>query len=240
MTYNVLAIGPHPDDVEIGAGGTIALLSAQGYKTAIVDLTRGLLSTRGSDVIRTQEAEDAKRILGTNGRIQMNFFEGSLLTNDWYLYDLVSLIRKTTPEIVLAPYWDDRHPDHGDSSKLITSACFWAGVKKFGSDLPTHRPKRILYYFLHREGPVSLIVNISDVFNKKMQAIKAFKSQFGALTEGEQATFISKPEFMQRIEARALNFGVQIGATYGEGFHCKDVNSVVDLMQWVKIQGVTG
>lgn len=240
MTCDVLAVGAHPDDVELGIGGTLAKLAMQGYSVILLDLTRARLSTRGDIVTREQEAAKAAEILGAKGRINLDLMEGSLLTDPNGLQKLVSTIRNLRPKLVLAPYFEDRHPDHGDASTLVQKAYFWAGVTKFGDDQPPFRPHRVAYYFCHREGPCSMVVDVSETFETKLASVRAYRSQFN-LEEGETAnTFLSRPEFIDRVVSRSKNYGMQIGVAYGEPLFVREMNSVPDLMKWTKDQGDVG
>ncbi len=240
MNFDILAIGPHPDDVELGCAGTLINLVDSGYKVGIVDLTEAMLSTRGDQLSRFEESNSAFRIIGATERFQMDFYEGSLLSDRYNINRLVSLIRKTKPHIVLAPYWDDRHPDHIDASRLIQTACFWSGVSRFGDDQSPHRPHRIIYYFLHWVGPVSIIVDISASFDRKLQAIRAYYSQFLVHPGEREMTYISRPEFLEKIINRASYYGSQIGSEYGEPFFVRENIRVENLMSWAGVQGIVG
>jgi len=240
MTCDVLAVGAHPDDIELGVGGTLALLAKQGYNHVLVDLTRAGLSTRGDIVTREVEAGEAARVLGAKERRNLELFEGSLLTDPNGLYRLVSAIREFRPRLILAPYFEDRHPDHGDASTLVQKAYFWAGAEKFGDDQPPFRPERVAYYFCHREGPFSLVVDVSETFETKLESVKAYHSQF-SLQPGESPnTYISRPEFFDRVINRALYFGTQIGVKYGEPLYVRETHRVSDLMKWTEEQGDVG
>jgi len=212
----------------------------RGYRIALTDLTEALLSTRGDALSRIKEAEAARAIIGAHKRIQLGLVESALNSDRESLGKVVNLIRQVQPHIVMAPYWDDRHPDHRDASLLIQTACFWAGVAKFGSDLPPHRPHRIAYYFLHREGPPSIIVDISAVFDRKLKAIRAYHSQFLVSPGEREITYISRPEFIEKIINRARYYGSLIGAEYGEALHIREPVRIDDLMVWAGTQGVVG
>ncbi|MFH0765497.1 MAG: bacillithiol biosynthesis deacetylase BshB1 [Calditrichota bacterium] len=240
MTFDVLAIGPHPDDLELGCGGTLVGLVDRGYRVAMADLTEALLSTRGDALSRIQEAETARAIIGAPRRFQVGLAESALQSDRDSLERLVNLIRQTQPHILFCPYWDDRHPDHRDASMLIQTACFWSGVSKFGSDLPPHRPHRTIYYFLHREGPPSFIVDISATFDRKLKAIRAYHSQFLSSPGEREMTYISRPEFLEKIINRARYYGSLIGAEYGESFYVRESIRVEDIMTWAGTQGVVG
>lgn len=240
MSCDVLAIGAHPDDIELSAGGTVALLADQGYRVGLLDLTRARLSTRGDEFTRQDEAAEAAQILGAHTRINLDALEGSLLSDPFTLNKLVSVIREQRPSLILSPYWEDRHPDHADASRLVQRAYFWSGVPKFGDDQPPHRPKRVVYYRSHWETETSLVVDISTTFDRKMAASRAYKSQFDLLPGEEPNTYISRPDFFDKVIARAKFFGSKIGAAYGEPFFVRETNKVTDLVMWADGQGEVG
>ncbi|MCF7810937.1 bacillithiol biosynthesis deacetylase BshB1 [bacterium] len=240
MVFDALAIGAHADDVELGCGGTLINLTDKGYLVAIADLTEALLATRGDAETRVKENTVAAEIMGVRERFQLGFKEGSIATGANNLIELTSLIRKTKPYILFAPYWEDRHPDHVDASKLIQSAAFWSGIAKFGDNQPPHRPHRIFYYFTHWEGPVSLSVDISAAFDRKLKAIRSYRSQFSPHLGNERMTYISRPEFLEKLISRARYFGSKTGVEYGEPFFLRDMNRIEDAMAWAGEQGVIG
>lgn len=241
MNLDILAIGAHPDDIELGCAGTLVTLVDQGYRVGLADLTDAVLATRGDRDTRSKEAENARRIIGASKRYRLGFREASIFDpNTDNLYRMVSLIRRTCPYVILAPYWEDRHPDHVDASKLVQSAVFWSGVAKFGDNQPPHRPHRVLYYFTHYEGPASLVIDISTTFDRKLKAVRSYHSQFQPQLGSEQMTYISRPEFLEKIISRARYYGSRIGAEYGEPLYVREMNRVEDLMSWANGQGVTG
>jgi len=240
MALDMLVVGPHPDDVELACGGTIITHTDKNYRVGIVDLTDAAMSTRGAPDTRAHEADTAANLMGVTERIRLGFKEGALECKVENLYPLVSVIRSTKPQVVLAPYWDDRHPDHGDTSRLVQNACFWAGVPKYGDNQHPHRPQRVLFYFLHWMGPVSMVVDISNTFDRKLAAIRAYHSQFYARPGDSAFTYISRPEFLEKVINRARYYGGLIGAEYGEPFHVRDMHREPDLIEWVNRQGLTG
>lgn len=203
-------------------------------------MTKALLSTHGDQDTRHREARDGMEIIGAEERIQLGFFEGSIDVNSDYLNKLVSLIRKFRPLLVFIPWHEDRHPDHGDASKLIQKAVFWAGIAKYGDTQSPHRPHRVINYFIHWEGEISLVVDISACFDRKLKAIRAYRSQFLPQPGSGRMTYISRPEFLEKLISRARYYGSLIGAEYGEPFYVKEMNRVEDLMKWAGEQGVVG
>ncbi len=237
---DILAVSPHPDDVELACSGTLIQLIDKGYRVALVEMTDALLSTTGDPVTRQVEAEAARKIMGVHERYQLGLKEGSLTPSGENLYRMVSLIRQTRPYIILSPYKEDRHPDHSATSQIVQTACFWAGVPKYGDNQAPHRPHRLINFFLHWEGPVSFVVDISSTFDRKLKAIRAYHSQFLAQPADRSYTYISRPEFLENIINRARYYGAQIGAEYGEAFHVRETLRVDDIMTWANIQGVVG
>jgi N-acetylglucosamine malate deacetylase 1 len=224
-TVDVLAIGAHPDDVEVGCGGAIALCAEAGVKVAIADLTAGELSTRGTPEQRRLEAQSAAAILGVVSRIVLGLPDGSVGTDASHQDELVRLLRTLRPRIVLAPYHlMDRHPDHAATGRLVRDAAFFAGVGRRGIGEP-HRPERVYHYMLHHMFTASFVIDISAVWAKRTDAIAAYRSQFDPRGDDERdigpPTAISGPEFVPMWNARAQSFGAMIGATYGEAYYCE-------------------
>jgi LmbE family N-acetylglucosaminyl deacetylase len=141
---------------------------------------------------------------------------------------------------MLSPYHEDRHPDHSATSELVQAASFWAGVARFGDSQPPHRPHRVLNYFLHWEGPAAFIVDISSTFDRKLEAIRCYHTQFLTSPEDRSMTYISRPEFLEKIINRARNYGSQIGSEYGEAFYLREPQRVDNLVTWADMQGVVG
>ncbi len=218
---DILAFGAHPDDVELSCGGTLLKLAEQGYSTAIIDLTRAELSTQGNPEQRRQEAETAGRILKVAVRENLMFPDGGIVNNEENRLRVIETIRKHKPQIVLAPFNQDRHPDHEHTSQLVRECCFYAGLEKIQTRSEPHRPHTVLYYFQHWVEQPVFIVDISDTFETKMEAVRAYKSQFIRTEKNIKETFINRPEFLQSIKNRAEYFGYQAGVRYGEAFHVR-------------------
>lgn len=220
---DILAFGSHPDDVELGCGGTLALHASKGYKTGIVDLTQGELGTRGTIEIRTKESESAAVILQASVRLNTKFEDGFFLNDKKHQLEIVKVIRQYRPKIVFANAHTDRHPDHGRGSQLVSDSCFLAGLEKIhtefdGEEQKAWRPKSVYHYIQYRNQKPDIVVDISDYFEVKMDAVKAHRSQFYDATSTESETLISKPEFLEYIKGNALDMGKQIGVRYAEGF----------------------
>ncbi|MEY4464980.1 MAG: hypothetical protein RLZZ465_610 [Bacteroidota bacterium] len=216
---DLLAFAAHPDDVELAASGTIIKHIRMGYQCGIIDLTRGELGTRGTAEDRDKEAQASSKILGLAVRDNLDLGDGFFEINDASLLAIVTQIRKYKPRIVLANAISDRHPDHGRAATLVSRACFLAGLPKIKTEsLEAHRPKAVYHYIQDRFIKPDIIIDISEVFEQKMEAILAFKTQFYNPNSTEPQTPISSKEFMEFLSARALEYGRTIGTKYGEGF----------------------
>ncbi len=236
---DVLAIAAHPDDIELSCGGTIAKLTKQGKKVGVVDLTQGEMGTRGSAEIRLQEAEKAAKILGLTVRENLKFYDGKFTTGHVNKTRLIRVIRKYKPDVLLIPHWLERHPDHERAHRLSRDAWFYSGLAKIptededGTMLEPHRPK-ICYHFMQKyEFEPSFIVDISDVYDIRMEAIKAYESQFHNPHSTEPETILSRPDFMQFMETRMRYYGNRIGVHYGEPFYAIEsigIRNIYDLV----------
>ena len=227
MNLNVLVFAAHPDDAELSMGGTIARFTSQGLKVGVVDLTKAELSTRGDVKTRATETAAASKILKLKIRENLGIEDGNISISPNSIKKVVQEIRKYKPSIVFAPYINDRHPDHIDVSKLVKRAVFSSGLEKFktsvsGKPQLHFRPKKIFYYMQTYLFEPSFIVDVSEYFHIKMKSVDAFKSQFHNPTSKKKDTFISKPEFIDYVDARARFYGFQIRKKYGEPFYCEE------------------
>jgi N-acetylglucosamine malate deacetylase 1 len=239
MKLDILVLASHPDDAEISCAGTIARHVAMGYKVGIVDLTRGELGTRGTVELREKEAAASAKILGVVVRENLGLQDGFFQNDPTHQLLVIRAVRKFQPAIVLANAVYDRHVDHGKGASLGYDACFLAGLVKietFDADgkkqLPW-RPNVVYHYIQSLYIEPNLIVDISDYWQKKIEAIGAFKSQFFDPDSDEAETYISNPGFVKMLEARAIDWGYAIGTKYGEGFTTRrypGVRSLFDLM----------
>lgn len=224
MKLDILAFASHPDDIELGCAGTLIAHIAQGKKVGIVDLTRGELGTRGTPETRLQEAEEAGRIMGLSVRENLGFADGFFQNDKEHQLKVVEMIRKYKPEIVIMNAIHDRHPDHGRGSELVSESCFKAGLKMIkthnsaGEEQESWRPKAVYHYIQDRLITPDLVVDVTDYWDIKMDTIRAFKSQFYNPDDNSPNTYISSPEFLDFVEARAKEMGHSIGVVYGEGF----------------------
>lgn len=221
MKLDSLVFGTHPDDVELFCAGTLLKLIKQNKKIGIIDLTEGELSTRGNLQIRRAETQRSTEILNISVRENALLEDGNLQNLPENRLRLIFFIRKFKPDIVLLPYGHDRHPDHVNASRLVTDACFYSGLTKIDDGQDAFRPRQLIYYYHHWVQEPTFVVDISDEFEAKISAIKAYQSQFFSPASKEPETFISDKAFLESIENRARYFGDQIGVKYGEPFHLR-------------------
>ncbi len=231
---DILVFAAHPDDAELGCSGTIASQVAKGKKVGIVDLTKGEMGTRGTPEIRMKEADEAAKILGLTARENMGFKDVYFKDDEAHRIELVKIIRKYRPEMVIANAIEDRHPDHGKGSNLATNACFMSGLRKIettfeGEAQDPWRPKHVYHFIQNNYIEPDFIVDISDFWETKVKSILAYQSQFFDPDSKEPASFISDPEFLPFIEARARDFGHRILTIYGEGFTSERYIGIEDL-----------
>ena len=227
MKLDVLVFAAHPDDAELSMGGTIAKLTHHKHKVGIIDLTRGELGTRGTAETRQKEAFKASIILKTEARENLDIPDGDIQRNKENMLKIVKEIRKYKPKIIFAPYFNDRHPDHIDASKLVKEAMFASGLPKVITmdkkvNQAAYRPDKLFYYMQTYTFEPTFIVDISKYINNKMEAVKAYSTQFYDPKSSEPETFISNPKFLDYIESRAKFYGFQIRKNYGEPFYCEE------------------
>ncbi|MCW4450610.1 bacillithiol biosynthesis deacetylase BshB1 [Kaistella sp. BT6-1-3] len=223
MKVDILAIGAHPDDAELGCGGTLAKMISEGKKVAIVDLTQGELGTRGTNVTRAQEAASASEILGISARENLKMKDGFILNSEEYQIQIVKMIRKYQPEIVLANAVDDRHPDHAKAAKLVSDACFLSGLVKIETELDGEhqkqwRPKQVFHYIQWKNITPDFVIDISNFMEKKIEACLAYKTQFYDPDSKEPMTPIATKDFLESLTYRAQDLGRLSGVEFAEGF----------------------
>ncbi len=221
MKLDILAIGAHPDDVELGAGATVAKMVAAGKKVGILDLTRGELGTRGTAETRKQEAEEAAKILGVSVRENLGFRDGFFTNDEAHQMKIIDVIRKYQPEIVLCNAVEDRHIDHGKGADLVEDACFLSGLKKIETEFPAWRPKHIFHYIQWFPLKPDFVLDVSGFVEQKKAACFAYKTQFHDPNNSEPDTPISSKNFQESIENRAKDLGMLIGTEAGEAFMLK-------------------
>jgi len=240
MKLDILAIGAHPDDVELGCGATLAKEVANGKKVGIIDLTRGELGTRGTAETRDTESGEAAKILNVAMRANMEFADGFFINDKQHQIELIKEIRKYKPEIVLCNAIDDRHIDHGKGSQLVSDACFLSGLRKIDTkhededdwQLPW-RPKAVYHYIQWKDLKPDVVVDVSGYMDKKMEAVLAYKTQFFDPNSDEPETPISSKNFTDSIAYRARNLGRLIGTEYGEGFNVERYPGIDSLLHLI-------
>jgi len=223
MKLDILAFGVHPDDVELGCAGTIMAAIDQGKKVGIVDLTRGELGTRGTPTTRTQEAAAAAIIMGVQVRENLDMADGFFVNDEAHQRKIIALIRKYQPDVILANAPEDRHPDHGRSAKLVSDAAFLSGLRKVetiheGITQTAWRPSYTFHYIQDRFIQPSFVIDITAYMERKMEAVLAYGTQFTNADTSEPQTYISSPQFLETVKARALMLGKRIGVGYAEGY----------------------
>jgi bacillithiol biosynthesis deacetylase BshB1 len=238
MKLDILAFGAHPDDVELGCGGTIAKEISLGKKVGIIDLTRGELGTRGSVEIRNQESEAAAKILGVSIRENLDMRDGFFVNDEPHQLKIIKMLRKYQPEIVICNAIDDRHIDHGKGSRLVSDACFLSGLIKIETEIDginqeAWRPKLVYHYIQWKNITPDFVVDISGFNEKRIAAILAYSSQFYNPNSNEPETLIASKNFLESLNYRTQDLGRLIGTDYAEGFTVERylaVNSLSNLM----------
>ena len=231
---DILAFGAHPDDVELGCGGSLIAAVAEGKKVGIIDLTEGELGTRGTAPVRLKEASLAGEIIGATIRENLGMKDGFFVNDQAHQMAIIEIIRKYQPDIILCNAPEDRHPDHGRSAKLVADAAFLAGLRKIetqdekGNPQEAFRPTNVFHYIQSRNLTPSFVVDISVHMDKKMESILAHASQFFDPNSTEPNTFISGNSFLEFVKGRAKELGQQIGVDYAEGFISKKIIGVKD------------
>ena len=234
MKLDILVFAVHPDDAELGCSGTILKHIAAGKKVGIIDLTRGELGTRGTAETRDQESADSSRILGIHVRENLGMRDGFFKNDEEHQLKIIQVVRKYNPEIVLSNALYDRHSDHGRGGDLVNDAVFLGGLAKIktelnGVDQGAFRPRLLLQYIQDRYIEPDILVDISDFWEKKMECVRAFKTQFYNPDNDDQQTYISSPDFLKVIEARSREFGKSINAIHAEGFTSRKLLGIDDL-----------
>jgi bacillithiol biosynthesis deacetylase BshB1 len=215
---DLLVFGPHPDDIEIGFGGTVATHAASGARVGLCDLTRGELGSNGTPAEREAEAEAARAVLGAEWRRNLGWPDGGIVGSDEQVADVVRLIRDVRPKTVAVPYWADRHPDHGAASDVLTRAIFKSGLRRFESGGGrAWRPEWICYYFINDSAEPSFAIDVSARYGVKRAALACHRSQFAPDGTGSVSTRLTVPQFAQLIESRDALLGARTGVAFAEG-----------------------
>jgi bacillithiol biosynthesis deacetylase BshB1 len=240
MKTDILAFGAHPDDVELAAAGTLLRAARAGESTGVITLTRGEAGTRGSPETRAAEFRAAGRVLGLAHQEMLSFPDGRLAVDDESKLAVVREIREHRPTILLLPYWEDRHPDHGATSRIVQEAAFLAGLRRLDTGQEPHRPAELVYYMSSWEFEPSFVVDISPHIEEKKRAIQSYGTQvykpapeahFPTAPEAEEQTFISSEHFWELLLARMAHYGRLIGASYAEPFKIRGLVEIGNLVE---------
>ena len=224
---DLLVFGPHPDDIEIGLAGTVALHTARGHRVGLCDLTRGELGSNGTPEEREAEAEAARVVLGAVWRINLRWPDGGITGTDQQIADVVGVIRRCRPRTVALPYWDDRHPDHRAASEVLTRGVFRSELRRFqvpgsGGVAESWRPDWTCYYFINDSAPASFAVDVSAHYERKREALACHRTQFAPTSSSRVDTRLTSPRFQQLIESRDAELGALTGVAFAEGIVVKE------------------
>ncbi len=228
---DLLVFGPHPDDLEIGLGGSIAKHVALGFTVGLCDLTRGELGTNGTPEERLAEAESARRLLGAKWRENLGLPDGGIGSDESHIRDIVALIRQAKPKAIAAPYEGDRHPDHVSASRLLTRAAFMSGLTRYSAPGEKWRADWVLYYFINDATRPSFVVDVTDYYDAKREALACHRSQFQPSAPDASATRLTSPRFQQLIESRDAQFGALINVEFAEGVVSTELLARRDLLK---------
>lgn len=219
---DLLFFGPHPDDIEIGAGGTVARHTAAGHRAGLCDLTAGEMGSNGTVEERLDEAEAARAVLGAAWRVNLRLPDRAIGSHPDHVRAVAGLIRAARPRTVVLPYWSDRHPDHVAASQLLTEAAFSSGLRRYDAGGDPWRPDWVCYYFINTSAPPSFVLDVSDHYEVKRRALACHTSQFTPVATDAVETRLTSPRFQQLIESRDAQFGAVAGVAYAEGFVVRD------------------
>jgi bacillithiol biosynthesis deacetylase BshB1 len=228
---DLLAFGPHPDDIEIGIGGIVARHARLGFRVGLCDLTAGEMGSNGTVEERLQEAEDARVVLGAAWRVNLRLPDRALGTLPDHARAIASLVRRARPRTVAVPYWADRHPDHVAASELLTNGVFNAGLRRYDADGEAWKPEWICYYFINDSAPPSFVVDVSDDYETKRRALACHRTQFAPAGRDAVQTRLTSSRFTQLIESRDAQFGALAGAAFAEGIVVKQPVVLGDLFR---------
>jgi bacillithiol biosynthesis deacetylase BshB1 len=217
MPVDLLVFGPHPDDIEIGLGGTVARHTASGHSVGLCDLTRGELSSNGTPAQRQLEAAEAARVLGAAWRENLGWPDGGIEPQPALIRSAVDIIRRHRPRTIAIPYWDDRHPDHIAASHVLRTTVFRSGLRRYATDDEPWRPEWLCYYFINDSAAPSFVVDVSDHYERKRKSLECYGSQFAPPQEGAVPTRLTASTFRQLIESRDAQFGALAGVAFAEG-----------------------
>jgi bacillithiol biosynthesis deacetylase BshB1 len=227
---DLLVFGPHPDDIEIGAGGTVAKHARLGHQVGLCDLTAGEMGSNGTVDDRLAEAEAARVQLGAAWRLNLRLPDRAIGSNADHARAVAGLVRCARPRAIAVPYWSDRHPDHESASRLLTDAIFSAGLRRFDAPGEAWKPEWVCYYFINDHAAPSFVVDVSDDYDVKRRALACHVTQFAPSGPGTVATRLTSTRFQQLIESRDAQFGAQAGVAFAEGFVVRQVLAKAHLL----------
>lgn len=216
-SIDLLVFGPHPDDIEIGLGGTVARQVDEGHRVVLCDLTVGELSTNGTPDQRLAEARAAAEVLGVESRENLGWPDGGIAPTPEILRSAVDLIRRLRPRSIAIPYWDDRHPDHVSASEVLRKAIFRSGLRRYDTGAEAWRPEWVCFYFINDAVAPSFVVDVSLVYARKQQALDTYRSQFAPSDDDASPSRLTAPTFRRLIESRDMHWGALAGVAYAEG-----------------------
>ncbi len=219
---DLLVFGPHPDDIEIGLGGTVARHAALGRRVGLCDLTAGEMSSNGTVHERLAEAEAARAVLGAAWRVNLGWPDRGIEGTPAHVAHAATLVRRARPRVVALPYWSDRHPDHVAASAVLAEAVFTSGLHRYAPEIEAWKPASVCYYFINDTGTPSFVVDVSEHYEVKRRALACYASQFGAPAGDQVPTRLNSPRFAQLVESRDALFGAQAGVAFAEGLVVKN------------------
>jgi bacillithiol biosynthesis deacetylase BshB1 len=231
MSIDLLVFGPHPDDIEIGLGGTVARHAAAGHQVGLCDLTEGELSSNGTVEARRAEAAAAARVLGASFRENLKWPDGGITRTPALIESAVEIIRRHRPRTIAIPYWKDRHPDHVDASHVLRVAAFKSGLRRYAPGTDPWRPDWVCYYFINDGATPSFVVDVSAHYQRKRDALACYKSQFAPAEADAIATRLTHATFRQLVESRDAQFGALAGVAFAEGIVVREPVSRTGLLK---------
>ena len=219
---DLLVFGPHPDDIEIGLGGSVAKHAVLGFAVGLCDLTAGELGSNGTVDERLAEAEAARVVLGARWRTNLRWPDREIASEPDRLRAVAAMVRQARPRVVAIPYWSDRHPDHASASRVLADAIFNSGLRRYDAGAPAWKPERVCYYFINDSAAPSLVIDVSDHYDTKRRALACHRTQFAPSTGDAVETRLTSPRFRQLIESRDAQFGARASVAFAEGLVLKD------------------
>ena len=219
---DLLAFGPHPDDIEIGIGGLVAKHVRLGFRVGLCDLTAGEMGSNGTVDERLAESEAARKVLGATWRLNLRLPDRAIGSEEGHLRRIASLVRSARPRVIAVPYWSDRHPDHVAASRVLTEAVFNAGLRRYDAGGDAWKAERVCYYFINDSAPPSFVVDVSDAYDAKRAALACHASQFSPAGPSAVATRLTSVRFAQLVESRDAQFGAIAGVAFAEGLVVRD------------------